>query len=158
MLHCLLTFTPCQFFTSAAHTHVFAGSNGTRALHDKLMEVKTLHSIASEQFNKLFTMCNIGTGGIDKTEQDIPKDVLRKELLLCKSSAGGVVDSLDGFLDLVQRREETWKKRMAKVNDKRKRLETLYKVVQRGAILLNVVALVAGSVLCGSGPDWRLCP
>ena len=120
------------------------GSNSTRTLSDKLMEVKTLHALASEQFSNVWRRCGLvsdkpaaastptptpapapastpGAGDSD-TESE-----LRTELIACKACASGVMDSVQELVDIVQRREETWKKRLAKVTEKRRRLETLYK-------------------------------
>ena len=109
---------------SAMSTTSMGSSAGTRGLHEKLMEVKTLHSIASDSLNKLLELIN---GPSTSMTSSKTQDTMRKELVSFKTTAGGVVDSLDDFIDLVAKREEMWKRRLAKSSDKRKRLEAMYR-------------------------------
>eukprot|EP00039_Didymoeca_costata_P007341 m.98739 g.98739 ORF g.98739 m.98739 type:complete len:655 (-) comp13645_c2_seq1:2039-4003(-) len=128
----------CGSLTSLIST-TSLGSNGPRSIQDKVAEVRSYHQMAAEQLDRLLEIVNAKSndrkdaevGSLDargtQRSQEQHDNVLRREILAFKGTATGVLASLEEFVVLVQRREESWKKRMQKSQDKRARLEELYK-------------------------------
>eukprot|EP00041_Stephanoeca_diplocostata_P020049 m.439955 g.439955 ORF g.439955 m.439955 type:complete len:796 (+) comp21460_c0_seq1:344-2731(+) len=64
---------------------------------------------------------------------DVTKQFLADSLLF-KSTAAGMLQAVEDCADMARRREDEWKKRLAKSNDKRRRFEKLYREAKEASI------------------------
>lgn len=114
----------CGSLTSLVSTGSMA-SNGPRSIQDKVLEIRAFHQRAANQLEALLDIVDADTTNALTENSD--NATLKREMLNFKTTATGVLTSLEDFMELVKRREETWKRRMQKLTEKKDKYEALYK-------------------------------
>lgn len=104
-----------------------ASCNGGRNLREKLAELQTFKDILNRQIDSLQQYFD---GCCDQSVPSPPTVDFKGEALTFKATTNGVLETLDHCIDLMTQREDSWRKRVEKEVEKRKRIEAIYKVIQ----------------------------
>lgn len=119
-----------------------SGSIRTAAFTDKLNEVKTFKNLIQSLVDKL------QNAAPSQSEKESYDDQFRADLLMMKSTATGMLSALEDAIDIAQRREEEWRKRLRRANEKRHKFEGLFRTAQAAA----------KQTAAQSGPDMQEGP
>ncbi|KAJ9579801.1 hypothetical protein L9F63_004547, partial [Diploptera punctata] len=149
---------------STASTSSF--KKGGRGLKEKLAEMETFRDILCRQIETLqgyFDAC--AEASSLKHESVIPEDEtqvlhgshavdFKGEAMTFKATTAGVLATLQHCLELLGQREETWRRRLEREVDRRRKVEELYRAARQEAASSRLV--VHGSPDYEEGPHSAL--
>lgn len=101
-----------------------------RGLKEKLAEMETFKDILCRQIDTLqhyFDTCAERSGRKQDVASDLPVVDFKGEAITFRATTAGVLETLAHCIDLVSQREESWRKRLEREVDRRRKAESLAK-------------------------------
>eukprot|EP00040_Diaphanoeca_grandis_P002845 m.22868 g.22868 ORF g.22868 m.22868 type:complete len:647 (+) comp13987_c0_seq2:396-2336(+) len=111
-------------------TSIGSGSIRISAFSEKLNEVKTYQTLVNNLVEKLQGVFS-SLDNEDVVDTTKIKSQVLAEFLMLKSTTAGMLSALEDVADMAQRREDEWRKKLKKSNDKRGKIEAAFKELQQ---------------------------
>ncbi|KAH0540735.1 ceramide transfer protein isoform X1 [Cotesia glomerata] len=153
---------------------------GLRNLKEKLAELETFKDILSKQIDtlqKYFDNCagNVSPSQVSSVSQEtrvnshefIKNDIgfdpalqsidFKGEAITFKATSEGILSTLQHCVELMGQREDVWRRRWEKENERRKKMQELYKAL-KDQINIHRGDSIRPRVLIHGGPDYEEGP
>ncbi|XP_074095386.1 ceramide transfer protein isoform X1 [Cotesia typhae] len=153
---------------------------GLRNLKEKLAELETFKDILSKQIDtlqKYFDNCagNVSPSQVSSVSQEtrvnshefIKNDIgfdpalqsidFKGEAITFKATSEGILSTLQHCVELMGQREDVWRRRWEKENERRKKMQELYKAL-KDQINIHRGDPIRPRVLIHGGPDYEEGP
>ncbi|CAD6201374.1 GSCOCG00000176001-RA-CDS [Cotesia congregata] len=142
---------------------------GLRNLKEKLAELETFKDILSKQIDtlqKYFDNCAGNVSPVNSHEfikNDIGFDPalqsidFKGEAITFKATSEGILSTLQHCVELMGQREDVWRRRWEKENERRKKMQELYKAL-KDQINIHRGDSIRPRVLIHGGPDYEEGP
>lgn len=151
---------------------------GLRNLKEKLAELETFKDILSKQIDtlqKYFDNCagNVSPSQVSSVSQEtrvnshefIKNDIgfdpalqsidFKGEAITFKATSEGILSTLQHCVELMGQREDVWRRRWEKENERRKKMQELYKAL-KDQINIHRGDPIRPRVLIHGGPDYEV--
>lgn len=144
---------------------------GTRSLKEKLAELETFKDILSQQIDtlqKYFDNCaelskkssssinETATSKIDDFNPALQAIDFKGEAITFKATSEGVLATLGHCVELMSQREDTWRRRWEKENEKKRKMLEHYKALKDQVSMHRDETNNRSRVLIHGGPDYEV--